>query len=106
AFSLQAQFTVTVQAPSDFKEQEAILYTLNGSKDIIVTKEQNKNNTWTFKYPTSYMGMMKLNFPNTNNMVSFISENKNVSIKLDVQNNKVKDIIYQDEVNSLMNKQQ
>jgi peroxiredoxin len=106
AFSLQAQFTVTVQAPSDFKEQEAILYTLNGSKDIIVTKEQSKNNTWTFKYPTSYMGMMKLNFPNTNNMVSFISENKNVSIKLDVQNNKVKDIIYQDEANTLMSKQQ
>ena len=106
AFSLQAQFTVTVQAPSDFKEKEAILYTLNGSKDIIVTKEQSKNNTWTFKYPTSYMGMMKLNFPNTNNTVSFVSENKNVSIKLDIQNNKVKDVIYQDEANSLMSKQQ
>lgn len=106
AFSLQAQFTVTVQAPSDFKEKEAILYTLNGSKDIIVTKEQSKNNTWTFKYPTSYMGMMKLNFPNTNNTVSFVSENKNVSIKLDIQNNKIKDVIYQDEANSLMSKQQ
>lgn len=106
AFFIQAQFTVTIQTPADFKEQDAILYTLNGSKDIIVTKEQSKNNTWTFKNPGSYMGMMKVYFPNTNNTVSFISENKNVSIKLDVQNNKVKDVFYQDEANELMSKQQ
>lgn len=106
AFSLQAQFTVTVQTPAEFKDQDAILYTLNGSKDIIVTKEQSKNNTWTFKYPSHYMGMMKVYFPSSNNAVSFISENKNVSIKLDVQNNKVKDVLYLDEANDLMSKQQ
>ncbi|KFF27663.1 peroxiredoxin family protein [Chryseobacterium vrystaatense] len=106
AFSLQAQFTVTVQTPAEFKDQDAILYTLNGSKDIIVTKEQSKNNTWTFKYPSHYMGMMKVYFPSSNNAVSFISENKNVSIKLDVQNNKVKDVVYLDEANDLMSKQQ
>lgn len=103
AFTLQAQFTVSIQGPADFKEQDAILYTLNGSKDIIVTKEQSKNNVWTFKYPKNYAGMMKVYFPNTNNSVSFISENKNVNIKLDVQNNKIKDVAYQDEVNNLMN---
>jgi peroxiredoxin len=106
AFSLQAQFTVTIQAPAEFKDQDAILYTLNGSKDIIVTKEQNKNNTWTFKYPNHYMGMMKVYFPASNNAVSFVSENKNVSIKMDVQNNKLKDVTYLDEVNDLMSKQQ
>ncbi|WP_153397937.1 TlpA family protein disulfide reductase [Chryseobacterium vaccae] len=106
AFSLQAQFTVTIQAPADFKDQDAILYTLNGSKDVIVTKEQNKNNTWTFKNPNHYMGMMKVYFPGSNNTVSFISENKNVNIKLDVQNNKIKDVAYLDEVNDLMSKQQ
>ncbi|KFF21135.1 peroxiredoxin family protein [Chryseobacterium sp. JM1] len=106
AFSLQAQFTVTVQAPAEFKDQDAILYTLNGSKDIIVTKEQNKNNTWTFKYPNHYMGMMKVYFPTSNNAVSFVSENKNISIKIDVQNNKIKDVAYLDEVNDLMSKQQ
>ncbi|MDP9958158.1 peroxiredoxin family protein [Chryseobacterium lathyri] len=106
AFSLQAQFTVTVQTPSEFKDQDAILYTLNGSKDIIVTKEQNKNNIWTFKYPNHYMGMMKVYFPASNNAVNFISENKNVSIKMDVQNNKLKDVIYLDEANDLMSKQQ
>lgn len=103
AFSLQAQFSVTIQAPTEFKEQDAILYTLNGSKDIIVTKEQNKNSSWTFKYPKNYSGMMKVYFPTTNNSVSFISENKNISIKLETQDNKIKNIIYQDEANALMN---
>jgi len=102
AFCMQAQFTVSIQAPSDFNEKEAILYTLSGSKDIIVTKEQGKNNSWTFKYPKNYSGMMRVYFPNTNNNVSFISENKNVNIKLDIQNNKVKSVIYQDEANELM----
>ncbi|GEN69160.1 TlpA family protein disulfide reductase [Chryseobacterium rhizosphaerae] len=106
AFSLQAQFTVTVQASADFKDQDAILYTLNGSKDIIVTKEQSKNNTWTFKYPSNYMGMMKVYFPGSNNAVNFISENKNISVKLDIQNNKIKDVFYLDEANELMSKQQ
>ncbi|WP_292008529.1 TlpA disulfide reductase family protein [Chryseobacterium sp.] len=106
AFSLHAQFTITVQAPADFKEQEAILYTLNGSKDIIFTKEQSKNNIWNFKYPHNYMGMMKIYFPNVNSTISFISENKNVNLKLEALNNKVKNVIYQDEANELMNKYQ
>ncbi|SDQ29613.1 Peroxiredoxin [Chryseobacterium soldanellicola] len=106
AFSLQAQFSVTIQAPADFKEQDAILYTLNGSKDIVFTKEQSKNNTWTFKYPKNYMGMMKIYFPNTNNTFNFISENKNVIVKLETENNKIKDIVYQDEANNIMSKLQ
>ncbi|WP_027380197.1 TlpA family protein disulfide reductase [Chryseobacterium daeguense] len=103
-FSLQAQFTVTIQAPSDFKEQDAILYTLNGSKDIIFSKEQNKNNTWTFKYPKNYMGMMKVYFPNSNNAFNFISENKNVNVKLETQTNKIKNVVYLDESNDIMSK--
>ncbi|MBV8326034.1 TlpA disulfide reductase family protein [Chryseobacterium sp.] len=106
ALSLQAQFTVTIQTPADFKDQDAILYTLNGSKDIIFTKEQSKNNVWTFKYPSHYMGMMKAYFPNTNNTINFISENKNVNVKLDIQNNKIKDVVYLDEANELMSRQQ
>ncbi|GEN75212.1 TlpA family protein disulfide reductase [Chryseobacterium hagamense] len=103
-FSLQAQFTVTIQAPADFKDQDAILYTLNGSKDIIFTKEQGKNNVWTFKYPKNYMGMMKVYFPGSNNTFNFISENKNVNVRLETQGNKVKDIIYLDEANEIMSK--
>lgn len=105
-FSLHAQFTVTIQAPADFKDQDAILYTLNGSKDIIFSKEQSKNNTWTFKYPKNYMGMMKVYFPGSNNTFNFISENKNVSIKLETQANKIKDIAYLDESNMIMSKMQ
>lgn len=104
AFSLQAQFSVTIQAPADFKDQDAILYTLNGSKDIIFSKEQSKNNTWVFKYPKNYMGMMKVYFPSSNNTFNFISENKNVNVKLETQNNKIKDITYIDEANDLMSK--
>lgn len=104
AFSLQAQFTVTIQAPADFKDQDAILYTLNGSKDIIFTKEQGKNNIWTFRYPKNYMGMMKVYFPGSNNTFNFISENRNVNVKLETQGNKVKDVIYLDEANEIMSK--
>lgn len=106
AFSLQAQFTVTIQTPADFKDQDAILYTLNGSKDIIFTKEQSKNNTWTFRYPKNYMGMMKVYFPGSNNTFNFISENKDVTVKLETQGNKVKDIKYLDEANDVMSKLQ
>ncbi|WP_449401476.1 TlpA family protein disulfide reductase [Chryseobacterium wanjuense] len=104
AFSMQAQFTVTIQTPPDFKDQDAILYTLNGSKDIIVSKEQSKNNTWTFKYPKNYMGMMKVYFPSSNNTFNFISENKNVNVKLETQTNKIKNVVYLDEANDIMSK--
>ncbi|MBD3905816.1 TlpA family protein disulfide reductase [Chryseobacterium sp. Ch-15] len=103
AFSMNAQFSVSIQSQPDFNEQEAILYTLNGSKDIIVTKEKSKGNVWIFKYPKNYSGMMKVYFPNTNNSVSFISENKNISIQLDTKANKIQNIIYKDESNELMN---
>ncbi|SFT83007.1 Peroxiredoxin [Chryseobacterium formosense] len=102
-FSMNAQFSVNIQTQPDFNEQDAVLYTLNGSKDIIFTKEKNKNNSWTFKYPKNYSGMMKIYFPNTNNSVSFISENKNVNIKLETKANKIQNIIYLDEANELMN---
>ncbi|QIY91127.1 TlpA family protein disulfide reductase [Chryseobacterium gallinarum] len=106
AFMMQAQFKVTIQTPADFKDQDAILYTLNGSRDIIVTQEKGRNNVWTFKYPSHYMGMMKVYFPGTNNTINFISENKDINVKLDIQNNKIKDVLYLDEANELMSKQQ
>lgn len=46
---------------------------------------------------------MKVYFPNTNNSVSFISENKNVNIKLETKANKIQNITYLDEANELMN---
>ena len=76
ALKMSAQFMVTIKAPQNFKEQEAILYTLSGSKDVVFTKETAKKNVWIFKYPKNYMGMMKIFLPNTNNTFNFISENK------------------------------
>lgn len=103
ALALNAQFTISIQAPNDFKDKEALLYTLSGSKDVIVTQEQNKNNVWTFKYPKSYSGMMKVYFPSSNNSITFISENKNVIITFEAVHGKIKNIDYKDEANSLMN---
>lgn len=100
----QAQFTVTIQAPADFQDQDAVLYTLNGSKDIIATKEPSKNHIWTFKYPKHYMGMMKIYLPSGNNSFNFISENKNVNITFTTEKNKIKDVMYQDESNELMSR--
>lgn len=103
ALSFNAQFSVNIQGPSSFKDQDAILYTLNGSKDVIVTKEQSKNSNWTFKYPKNYSGMMKVYFPSSNNSITFISENSNVNISFDAQNNKIKNLNFKDEANDLMN---
>lgn len=103
ALKMSAQFMVTIKAPQNFKEQEAILYTLSGSKDVVFTKETAKKNVWIFKYPKNYMGMMKIFLPNTNNTFNFISENKNVEINLETEGDKVKNIVYLDEANSLMN---
>lgn len=47
--------------------------------------------------------MMKVYFPGSNNTFNFISENKNVSVKLETQANKIKNIVYLDEANNLMN---
>lgn len=102
---LQAQFSVTVDAPPAFTAKEAILYTLNGSKDIIVSREMKKNSGWTFKVPQRYVGMMKIYFPENNASFSMISENKDVSLKLESEGNKI-NVVYNDPVNMLMEKVQ
>lgn len=50
--------------------------------------------------------MMKVYFPGSNNTFNFISENKNVNVKLEIQTNKIKDVIYLDEANEIMSKLQ
>lgn len=104
---LHAQFNVQIKIPAEFNEKEAILYTLNGSKDIISSKGKVVNNTLAIKYPTRYLGMMKVYFPNTNNNLNFISENKDVSIVVETKgNNKISKIQYLDDANNAMNETQ
>ncbi len=102
AVLLNAQFSVSLQTPAHFQGKEAILYTLNGSKDIIAARENRKGNGLTFQVATPYTGMMKVYFPEVNAAFNLISENKNISIILETSNDKITNVIYQDEANILM----
>ena len=101
--TLSAQFKVDIEAPSSFTAKEVYLYTLNGSKDVLQSKETRKGNNWNFNVPKSYNGMMKLYFPEGNVSINFISENKDVKLKFDVVNAKIANIQYLDDSNFLMN---
>ncbi|WP_304342965.1 peroxiredoxin [Chryseobacterium koreense] len=101
--SLQAQFKIAVEVPGDFAPREVYLYTLNGSKDILSTKEMRKGNLWQIAYPKFYQGMMKLYFPENGTSLNFISENKDVKLKFETKKNKISKVEYLDESNALMN---
>ena len=98
-----SQFNISVELPATNKDKEAILYTLDGSKDIIKSKENISSNKLNIKFDKSYIGMMKLYFPNSNNTLNFISENKDVKIKVNSKDGKFTDIDYLDPSNIAMN---
>lgn len=101
SYFASAQFTIKVEAPKDFLFNEAYLYTVNGSKDILIDKAEKKNNTWLFQVKNSYLGLLKVYFPQANTSLNLVSENKNVDLKFSVKNNKVQQIDYYDEVNNI-----
>ena len=101
SYIASAQFTVKVESPKDFSFNEAYLYTVNGSKDILIDKAEKKNNTWQFQVKNSYLGFLKVYFPQANTSLNLVSENKNVDLKFSVKNNKVQQIDYNDEVNNI-----
>lgn len=101
SYFASAQFTVKVESPKDFSFNEAYLYTVNGSKDILIDKADKKNNTWLFQVKNSYLGLLKVYFPQANTSLNLVSENKNVDLKFSVKNNKVQQIDYYDEVNNI-----
>lgn len=101
SFFISAQFTIKVESPKDFSFNEAYLYTVNGSKDILIDKAEKKNNTWQFQVKNSYLGFLKVYFPQANTSLNLVSENKNVDLKFSVKNNKVQQIDYNDEVNNI-----
>lgn len=103
ANSLSAQFKINIDVPAGFNPKEVYLYSLNGSKDILTTKEMRKGNGWQIAVTKPYSGMMKLYFPEGNMSVNFISENKDVKMKFDTANGKISNIDYLDESNFLMN---
>ena len=101
--SLSAQFKIEIEAPATYTPKEVYLYTLSGSKDLLETKEVRKGNTWQINVTKPYSGMMKLYFPEQNVSINFISENKDIKLKFDVENSKVSNIQYLDESNFVMN---
>ena len=101
SYIASAQFTVKVESPKDFSFNEAYHYTVNGSKDILIDKAEKKNNTWQFQVKNSYLGFLKVYFPQANTSLNLVSENKNVDLKFSVKNNKVQQIDYYDEVNNI-----
>ena len=101
SYFASAQFTIKVESPKDFSFNEAYLYTVNGSKDILIDKVDKKNNTWLFQVKNSYLGLLKVYFPQANISLNLVSENKNVDLKFSVKNNKVQQIDYNDEVNNI-----
>lgn len=104
--SVAAQFNVSIEVPADFTPKEVYLYSLNGSKDILNSRETRKGNSWQIKVSKPYTGMMKLYFPEENISLNFISENKDVKMRLEVAKNKVSNVIYLDESNAKMNELQ
>lgn len=103
---VSAQFKINIEAPENFVAKEVYLYTLNGSKDILSTKESKKGNAWQISVKKPYMGMMKVYFPENNISLNFISENKDVKIKFDTDKGKITNVQYLDESNALMNSMQ
>ena len=101
SYFASAQFTIKVESPKDFSFNEAYLYTVNGSKDILIDKAEKRNNTWLFQVKNSYLGLLKVYFPQANISLNLVSENKNVDLKFTVKNNKVQHIDYKDEVNNI-----
>ncbi|MDL1914305.1 MAG: AhpC/TSA family protein [Bergeyella sp.] len=104
-----AQFSVSVHIEGKSSQEafkEAYLYTISGTKDVLVSKITPVNGKIFFKYPKEYFGIQKLYFSYPNTVVNFISENKDVEIMLKVNGDKLQDINYLDESNFLMDKMQ
>ena len=52
--SYHAQFKIKIDAPASFTPKEVYLYTLNGSKDVLNSKEMKKGNSWQFDVAKPY----------------------------------------------------
>ena len=100
-----AQFKVNIEAPDSFAKNQVIVYELGGSKDFITAQASKKNGKWQVYIPKNYMGRMKAYFPENNKSVSFISENKDVEMKLkiDAENN-ISSVDFLDKSNAKMDK--
>ena len=96
---LSAQFSISIEAPKDFTDKEVMIYTLNGSKDIYTAQTEKKNGKWIVQIPSPYKGILKAYFPKSNHSINFISENKNIEMKLNAESDKISSVNFSDEAN-------
>lgn len=100
--AVQAQFSINIEVPADFKPKEAYVYTLDGSKDILDSKVNRTGNSWNIKVAKPYTGMMKIYFPENNSSVNLIAENKEVKAKILTSGDRISQVDYFDAANELM----
>ena len=96
---LSAQFSISIEASKDFTDKEVMIYTLNGSKDVYTAQAEKKNGKWIVQISSPYKGMLRAYFPKSNHSINFISENKNIEMKLNTESDKISGINFSDEAN-------
>lgn len=97
-----AQFNVKVEIPSYLSDSEIYLYGFNGSKEILYSKAKVSNSVASFKVDKQYTGMMRAFFKKANSSVNMVSENKDISFRIDLDNkNKISNVTFQDQTNQL-----
>lgn len=97
---LSAQFKVNIEASDSF-DKSATIYTLNGSKYSPIGKMIKKEGKWTSSISQQYRGIMKAYFPTANKTILFISENKDVNIKLNTSGSNIIQTTFIDEANNV-----
>jgi len=97
-----AQFNVKVTIPKYLSDSDVYLYGFNGSKEILYSKAKISGNTATFKVDKKYVGMMRAFFQKANSSVNMVSENKDISLKIDLDSkNKISNVVFDDQTNQL-----
>lgn len=97
-----AQFSINIKTSGLDTNKEVYIYTLDGSKDILYSKEKTYKDGIKLKYNKPYKGMMKAFLPDYNMTIPFISENKNVEISVQTEKNNLIKIDYLDPANKIM----
>lgn len=97
-----AQFNVKVTIPAYLSDSDVYLYGFNGSKEILYSKAKISGNTATFKVDKKYVGMMRAFFQKANSSVNMVSENKDISMKVELDSkNKISNVVFDDQTNQL-----
>ncbi|MCG2794138.1 MAG: peroxiredoxin family protein [Weeksellaceae bacterium] len=97
-----AQFNVKAIIPPYLSDSDMYLYGFNGSKEILYSKANVSGNTANFKVDKKYIGMMRAFFQKANSSVNLVSENQDISFKVELDGkNKISNAVFDDQANLL-----